>query len=144
MRPSGLRQRAVVTYLTGTEATIVEVARLLDGGTSAQPRSTWLVARAVERLQAHAASGSRLATGALAELRLARRLMGVPRDGRKPAQVRLSVAAGLEGLADLAARLGDAECEAEARAALAALRAPQANPGPHSTMRPPAPLARGC
>ena len=58
MRPSGLRQHAVVTYLTQTEAQLVELARLLDGGHTAQPRSTWLVARAVERLEAHAAAGS--------------------------------------------------------------------------------------
>ena len=46
MRPSGLRQHAVVTYLTRAEADVVDVARLLDGGASAQPRSAWLVARA--------------------------------------------------------------------------------------------------
>ena len=124
MRPSGLRQHAVVTYLTCTEAEIVDTARLLDGGDSALPRSTWLVARAVERLEAHAAAGSRLAAGALAELRLARRLMGAPRDGRKPATTRVFVAGGLDALADLAARQGDADAEAEARIALAALRAP--------------------
>jgi len=134
MRPSGLRQRAVVTYLTTTEAEVVEAARLLDGGGSAQPRSTWLVARAVECLEAHAAAGNRLAAGALAELCLARRLMGVPRDGRKPAKTRVFVAAGLDGLAELAARLGNTEAEAEARAALAALRASKATPAPHSTM----------
>jgi hypothetical protein len=71
MRPSGFRQHDVVTYLTRTEAEIVEVARLLDGRGSAQPRGAWLVARAVERLEAHAAEGSRLAAGALVELGLA-------------------------------------------------------------------------
>ncbi len=134
MRPSGLRQHAVVTYLTRTEAEILEVARLLAGGGSAQPRSAWLVARAVERLEAHAAEGSRLAAGALVELGLARRLMGAPRDGRKPARVHVFVAAGLESLADLAERLGDADAAAEARAALAALRAPRAATDHHSTM----------
>jgi hypothetical protein len=141
MRPSGLRQHAVVTYLTQTEATVVDAARLLDGRGSAQPRSTWLVARAVERLETHAAAGSRLAVGALAELRLSRRLMGVPQDGRKPARIRVSIAAGLDGLADLAARQGDAEAEAEARAALAALRASETTQTTHSTMRASAPPA---
>ncbi|MDE3075361.1 MAG: hypothetical protein KGJ86_08020 [Chloroflexota bacterium] len=132
-----------MTYLTSTEAEIVEVARLLDGGGSPQPRSAWLVARAVERLETHAAAGNRLAAGALAQLHLARRLMGVPRDGRKPAKTRVFVAAGLDGLAELAARLGNAEAETEARTALAALRAPQATLGPHSTMHADVPLARG-
>ena len=47
MRPSGLRQHAVVAYLTQTEAQIVEAARMLDGGGSPQPRSAWLLQRAV-------------------------------------------------------------------------------------------------
>lgn len=135
MRPSGLRQRAVVTYLTDTEAGIVDAARLLDGGDSAQARSTWMVARAVERLEAHAAAGSRLAAGALAELCLSRRLMGAPRDGRKPAHTRVFVAGGLAALADLAARQGDADAEAEARTALAALRAPAITGRTDGTMR---------
>lgn len=143
MRPSGLRQHAVVTYLTRAEADVVDVARLLDGGASAQPRSAWLVARAVERLEAHTAAGSRLAAGALAELSLSRRLMGAPQDGRKPARVRVYIAAGLSAWADLAARLGDTAAEAEARAALAAFRAPEPTPAAHSTMSAPAPSARG-
>jgi hypothetical protein len=134
MRPSGLRQHAVVTYLTQTEAQLVELARLLDGGHTAQPRSTWLVARAVERLEAHAAAGSRLAAGGLIQLGLARRLMGAPRDGRKPARALPFVALGLESLADLAGRLGDTAAEAEALAALAALRTSLGTAGGHSTM----------
>ena len=47
MEPRGLRTHAVVTYLTPTEARMVEVARYLDGGSSPQPRSSWLLARAV-------------------------------------------------------------------------------------------------
>jgi hypothetical protein len=81
MRPSALRQHAVVTYRTAAEADAVDMARLLDGCAPAQPRSAWLVARAVERPEAHAAAG----TG----------------------QVRVSIAAGLSAWADLAARLGD-------------------------------------
>ena len=143
MEPRGLRTRAVVTYLTPTEARMVEVARYLDGGSSPQPRSTWLLARAVERLQAHAATGSRLAAAALVELRLAYRLMGVPQDGRKPAKARFWVAVGLEALADLANRLQDTEAEAETRAALAALRAPKESRPVHSTMASAGPPARG-
>ena len=146
MRPSGMRQRAVVTYLSPAEAEVLEAARLLDGGERALPRSAWLVARAVERLQTHAAAGERLAAGALAALRLERRLCGAARDGAKPAKARVFVAAHLDGLADLAARREDAEAEAEARAALAALRAPHPTepaPNGHSTMQAPATPRRG-
>ena len=129
MRPSGLRQHAVVAYLTQTEAQIVEAARMLDGGGSPQPRSAWLLQRAVERLEAHATTGNRVAVAALVELRLAYRLMGVPQDGRKPARAGVYIAGALQGLADLAGRLGDTQAEAEALAALAALRA-------HSAMDP--------
>lgn len=142
MRPSGLRQHAVVTYLTRTEAEVVDVARLLDGAGSAQPRSAWLVARAVERLQVHASAGSTLAAGALAQLQIDRQLTGVPRDGRKPAKVRIHVAAGLQALADLADRLGDVRAKDEAKAALASLRAPQAGRGAHSTMHASTPQGR--
>ena len=140
MRPSGTRQRAVVTYLSPAEAQALEAARLLDGGPQALPRSAWLIARAVERLQTHAAAGERLAAAALAALRLERRLCGAARDGAKPAKARLFVAAHLDGLAELAARREDAQAEAEARAALAALRTPSlAEPdrNSHSTMPPP-------
>jgi hypothetical protein len=133
-----MRQRAVVTYLSPAEAQVLEAARLLDGGEQALPRSSWLVARAIERLQTHAAAGERVAAGALAALGLERRLRGAARDGAKPAKLRLFLVAHLEGLADLAARREDVEAEAEARAALAALRAPQpAEPARngHSTMQ---------
>lgn len=88
MRPSGMRQRAVVTYLSPAEAQVLEAARLLDGGEQALPRSSWLVARAIERLQTHAAAGERVAAGALAALGLERRLRGAARDGARNAPCR--------------------------------------------------------
>ena len=136
-RPSGKRTTNITLFMSPTEARIADLARLLDGQDGKPlPRSTWVLDRAKERLQAHAEGGQREAAAALVALTLHYHLMGTPAAGRRPASVRpMSVALSLEALRDLAQRRGDAEAEAQATAALEALQAPAA-PAAHNVMEP--------
>lgn len=130
-RPSGKRTTNITLFISATEAEAADLARLLDGQDGRpMARSTWVMRHAAERLQAHAAAGDREAAGALAALEIDYRLEGAPSEGRRPAKVRhISIAVTLGALRDLAVRRGDVAAEEQATAALAALLAPDPDPG---------------
>lgn len=124
-RPSGRRTVNVTLFLSGAEAAVVDMARLLDGA-DGKPlaRSAWVLRCAQERLGAHAAPGNPEAAAALAVLALHHHLVGVAGEVGRPARVaERSMRGRLEGLRDLAERQGDDEAARRAREALDALAA---------------------